>query len=41
MHVGEDAERAVIAVEVGMSTLEIGEPRPPHERAVAENPQFL
>jgi hypothetical protein len=38
MDMGEDAERPVIAVEMGVDAFDKGKARPPHERAVAENP---
>src|SRR3712207_5277135 len=38
---GEDAERAVITVEMGVPALDEGKARPPHEGAVAEDPQIV
>jgi hypothetical protein len=41
MHMREDAQGAVIAVEVGAVALDVAEAGPPHERAVSEHPQIV
>src|SRR5437588_12029752 len=41
MHMRIDTERAVIAAQPGELALDIVEARPPHERAVAEDPEIV
>src|SRR5690606_13405171 len=40
MHMGVDAKRAAIAVELGAARLHTHKARPPNQRAVAKNPKI-